>query len=264
MKQKIAFIICGKPRCIHLFEEYMSKLSFEFDHEIDFFFHFWGEPDNKIIQTINPIMYEFEPQIDFSDYIKTFKREGKNVCNYRPIENLVSYTYSTKKAFELKDNYEIKNNFKYDLVFRIRLDVLTLNTLVFKKERLDLYKNYFNASDNIRFYPIMNHEKIFGVGDLINFSSSKIMGIFNNMYSDMESSFNDSNSNFILQSKRKWYCGEAWLAYSLYKFLSKNPNLIKGINVFKFPFLLRRENCYKITQDFDYSFTKNYPNSTNL
>jgi len=262
MKQKLAFVISGQPRSTHLFEKYLSKLSFEFDHEIDVFFHFWGETNQKIIKTLNPKKHLFEPQVDFTDYIKTFNRTGKNVCNYRPIDNFVSWSYSTKKAFELKDEYEKENNFEYDLVFRIRLDVCILNTLLFKKERLDFYKEHFNVSDNIRFYPLMNHEKLFGVGDLLNFSSSKIMKVFNQIYPDLQKSFNQEEGNYILMSKRKWYCGESWLAYSFYKFLNENRNVTKGINIFKMPFLLKRDGWYKITQDFEYSFQKNYPIST--
>jgi hypothetical protein len=261
MKQKIAFIICGQPRFISLYKEYMSKFLFEFDHEIDFFFHFWGTQNNEILDILKPKKFEFENQKDFSDYIQTFNVENKNVSKYRPINNFVSYSYSTKRAFELKDEYEKENDFEYDLVFRIRMDVFILNTLIFKKERLSFYKENFNASDNIKFYPSINHHKLFGLGDLLNFSSSKIMKIFNHVYFDIQKSFNEEEKNYILSSNKKLYCEECWLAYSLYNFMSNNRNIVKGINIFKMPYLLRRDSYYKITQDFEYNFQNTYPPS---
>lgn len=264
MKQRIAFIVCGQPRHISLYEEYMSKMLFEFDHEIDFFFHFWGENDNKILDTLKPKKYIFEPQKDFSEYINTFDKKNKSICNYRPISNFVSYSYSTKKAFELKDQYELKNNFEYDLVFRIRFDVMALNTLVFKESRLDYFKKNINCTDNIRFFPVLNHQKMFGMGDLINFSSSKIMRLFNNIYDDIYDSFNNPEYNYIQQSRHKWYCGESWLANSFYRYIIKNNMSGININLFIIPFLLKRSDPphFKITQDFVYNFNNNYPNKT--
>lgn len=270
MKQRIAFIICGQPRFISLYQEYMSKLSFEFDHEIDFFFHFWGNQNNEIVDILQPKKYLFEPQIDFTDYIKTFNRTDKTICNYRPIDNFVSYSYSTKRAFELKDEYELENKFEYDLVFRVRFDIFLLNTLIFKKEKLDFYKKSFNASDHVRFFPLLHHQKIFGMGDLLNFSNSKTMKFFNNIYENIQDSFNhESVNNYILQSRHKWYCGESWMAYSFYKYLSKTRPVSPNINIFKMPYLLKRitnDNpnnvYYKITQDFQFDFRNHYPQST--
>lgn len=255
MKKKIAFIVCGQPRHLQLYEEYMSKLKFEFDHEIDFFFHFWGESQNNVLDKLKPKKYIFEPQIDFNSYIETFDTKNKNISNYRPIFNLVSYFYSTKRSFELKDEYEKENNFEYDLVFRVRFDFFMLQTLIFKEDRLNLYKNNLFAIDNIRFTLNLKHpEKLFGIGDLLNFSGSKIMRLFNNLYSDIKLSFNDPNNNWIQMAKDKHYCGESFLAYSFVKFATENN--LTNINLCNIhsSFLLRRENNYKITQDFIYNF----------
>lgn len=262
MKQRLAFILCGQPRYIHLYEEYMSKLKFEFDTEIDFFFHFWGDHQNESVYKLKPKKYIFEPQIDFNSYIETLDTKNKNIDKYRPIFNYISYSYSTKKAFELKDEYEKENNFEYDLVFRVRFDFFMLQSLVFKKERLDLYKNNFFSMDNTRFILELNHpRKIFGIGDLFNFSSSKIMRVFNNLYSDIKPALNDVNNNWIQSSRDKHYCGESFLAYSFLKFA--NESNLNNINLYtmNIAFLLKRENNYKITQDFVYNFT-NQPQPT--
>lgn len=259
MKQKIAFIVCGQPRQINMYEEFMSKLKFEFEHEIDFFFHFWSDVHNNfIVDTLKPKLYKFEPQIDFTPFTDELDMVDKNICKYRPISNYVSYAHSNQIAFGLKNEYEQKNNFKYDLVFRIRFDFFILNTIKFVEHRLEIYKKNLNLADNIRFFPFFDKKKLLGIGDLFVFSNSDYMNLFLNQKNDITGAFNDKNNNIILGSRDKFYCGESLLTYTLDQFLKRNKICGINMNIIKIPFLLRRDNYYKITQDFEYSFGNNY------
>jgi len=259
MKQRIAFIVCGQPRHINMYEEFMSKIRFEFDHEIDFFFHFWNDShDNKIVDTLKPKLYKFEPQIDFTDFVNNLNTKDKNISNYRPVSNYVSYAYSNQIAFGLKKEYEEKNNFVYDLVLRIRFDLFILNTLTFVESRLPIYKKNLNTADNIRFYPSDQSPKLLGLGDLFIFSNSNYMDLFLNLYDDITNAFNVAENNIILSSRDKHYCGESLLTYTLDQFLKRKSLAGIGLNIIKIPFLLRRSNYYKITQDFEYSFANSY------
>ena len=56
--------------------------------------------------------------------------------------NGYSRWYSTKKVIELKKKYEIKNNFKYDLVFLTRLDWAFIKPFQLHKKM----SNYFVVS----------------------------------------------------------------------------------------------------------------------
>jgi hypothetical protein len=179
--------------------------------EFDFFVHSWSvEQEKEILQSINPVEYKIEPQInfdkeansnyriyfDFKDFRSTvslFLRKIFLRKNYDKIINkrkktrfgVYSRRYSSREAIKLKHLYETKNNFKYDYVFLTRFDVFWHKTLRFK----DLKNNYFYSSNwNVpTFFGLIN--KNFDNRNFQDYwfvSNSKMMDVFSTIYEKLE------------------------------------------------------------------------------
>lgn len=72
----------------------------------------------------------YKKEYDF--YFNNMTCPDKIKSNYERLGNLDQYL-RLKKVCELMENYEIKNNFKYDYVIRLRLDILNLFNLDLNK-----------------------------------------------------------------------------------------------------------------------------------
>lgn len=115
-------------------------------NDCDVFIHTWSVQFEKQIKEIyKPKKSIFEKQIIFHEpnfLYKTFSKEPKR------LNNIYSRWYSTKKAIELKKEYEEENGFKYDCVFITRFDVAFFTDLIFNKYDM----NNFYAAINSKYY----------------------------------------------------------------------------------------------------------------
>lgn len=202
---KIAFCMSGQPRTAEMgfkmINKYLLKPNQEF--KIDFFLHAWydreeiGKPwssaqnypigksgyvedgtDSYLLEVYKPKKWLFEKQISFLDYTKNFN----SVPNAKP-EILSSIFYSIYMSNQLKREYEIENNFKYDLVIRTRYDLaymkkIDLHGLLSKKHKVIVPENFQIDQDN--FFNI-NKPMV----DIFAASSSEQMDIFCSVFPNM-------------------------------------------------------------------------------
>lgn len=149
------------------FKEKIIQLNPE--DQFDFFVHSWSISNKSdIIKTLNPVDSIIENQIDFSKQAASkskiffdlkdirpnlslflrklfWKKSYNKLSNDRTKDKFRIYSrwYSTKKVIELKKNYEMKNNFKYDVIFLTRFDIFWHKSIKFN----ELVDGYFYSSN---------------------------------------------------------------------------------------------------------------------
>ena len=200
---KIAVCISGQPRNV---ERGIKILLHNIIDEFDVFVHAWW--DSKSAETLftksnaaklNDVVSEpvdntwidmlykkynvkkinLESQIDFKVSENLLKRKTK----YSNAFNIHSGMYSIYKCNELKKQYELENNFKYDWVIRIRFD--------FGFDKLI----EFNEYDNNCIYVPNDCEHNFGFNDQFAIGSSKNMDTYSDLYLKIDEVLNSYNNN---------------------------------------------------------------------
>lgn len=192
--------------------EYYKKHIIDVNDEVDVFIHSWSvDAKDKLIELYKPKKEVIEKQIEFPEYknhpkkigafktkiklfsMKLFKRNEYDEWIYkREQESFRAYSrwYSSKKALELKKEYEEENSFKYDAVMITRLDCAFFTDMDFSKYDM----NYFYASHRNdppakkRNYQAnyANHNKDFEFLDFWFFSNSQIMDEFAKLYDNIQ------------------------------------------------------------------------------
>lgn len=192
---KIAVCYSGIPKFFDKSHEYVNNNLFLNFEKVDVFFHCWQNnvlqtEKKKIIDLYNPKKYIFE---DEKTHILNYPfKQSKSLPN-----NVFSMFYSIMKSNKLKKEYEQKNNFKYDWVFRMRFDY-ALNrkidaTCLAELDNSFVYVNNFQDYDNLH------------CADCFAFSNSNNMNIYSNTYNNILSF---GKNNVIL-------AGEAMLYHQL-------------------------------------------------
>ena len=178
---RIAVCLSGQPRTWDkCYQRWMEILAGQ--GEVDFFFHLWDyntlpqllktvngrrefddeplsiEEQEKLVTTIQPKKYMFESR-------KPIKYWN---CTHPESEQIGGWTreqfYSLYRVSLLKREYEIENNFRYDLVIRIRTDVWFDHPHTFiRPEPNTLYSGH-NAWDK-RF-------QVYRIGDVFFYADS--------------------------------------------------------------------------------------------
>lgn len=185
---KTAICISGQPRNVNLAFPNINQTLLE-PNSPDVFIHLWldkgdldkshfnswgqsvGTINNDVIGDIfkkyNPKKIKIENQIHFPQFNKY------NLSNYQ--KNMVSMLYSMKQSNNLKIDYELENNFKYDAVIRSRFD-LTLENII-EIDSLDL---------NNKIYCLKDCPHFNGVNDQFAVGNSKNMDVFNSTYDNLD------------------------------------------------------------------------------
>ena len=102
----------------HMVRKVLSKNK---EHQIDFFIHCWDKDfEEDLIALYNPVSIKTEDQIKFN-IPDTIKGDSKDQPTRR--NNHFSRWYSFQKSVNLKIDYELSNNFKYDGVLSTRFDL---------------------------------------------------------------------------------------------------------------------------------------------
>jgi hypothetical protein len=148
---RIAVCISGQPRTWKKCYETWFDLLSRFGNEVDYFYHLWNfnsmpprlgeeaiqpvttEELDEFHNTINPKKFMIE---DYNTSIKSREDIWITGKDYPLSGGTVVYWtasqfYSHMRAAHLKRQYEIENNFEYDICFRMRTD------LFFSKDELD-------------------------------------------------------------------------------------------------------------------------------
>jgi len=169
---KTAFCFSGELRSIDktyplLKEKIMDRFS-----NYDIFYHTWkDDPDlNKLHYFENDnhtknIIVENRVTLDEKKY-------NKHLINNTKVQPLLRQLYGLEQVNNLKKEQEKQNGFSYDIVFRIRPDILVCNNTSLEKgvETWDM-KDYVYTTD---------HDDYGGYNDKFYFSNSVNMDILSN------------------------------------------------------------------------------------
>ena len=142
---KIAICMSGQPRQVVKSMEHFMKFIRSANPDADVFFHTWFDPSKAgqkfdsaqahqngnvgaihpdtvkiLMENLKPVSYKIEIPKD-SEFVESTR-------NYMSSPNadqakLMSLFYSLKYANDLKRAHEISNNFVYDIVVRLRMDL---------------------------------------------------------------------------------------------------------------------------------------------
>lgn len=205
---KAAICISGQPRDIDVGVEQVLKniVKHNININFDIFCHAWTpESDNlwdtaqdhqrlevgvqkkkaceTILSVLQPKLWLFEKQVDFSNYTKFF--------NSHPTAkqaSLASNFYSVYAANNLKRQYEIMHNFVYDCVIRMRYDLFfnkPVDVSLYKglfEDKIVVPANYQRDQDRIH-WNIRNK----GMVDVFGLSSSENMDKYSQTFLHMPS-----------------------------------------------------------------------------
>lgn len=189
---RTAICISGQPRFLHKGFEHIKKNIIESNENCDVFIHTWHDKtlvgqsydgafwnigrtdtvknniDQEIINLYKPkrILIEKPKTFDYSVYTERHGEASPNIT--------LSMLYSIKTANQLKIEFEKENNFTYDAVIRTRFDAGPLVSINVQNYNL----NEFFSLD------LIDNPDVFC--DWINFSNSKNMDVYSNLYDYLE------------------------------------------------------------------------------
>ena len=140
---KIAVCFSGQPRTWKQCYKSWDNLFSRFVAEIDYFYHLWNfnslpQADTVIPQYISQEeIYEIEAilkpkkmMIDDYDKNRQVIRDVRELGNHyphlggTPVYHTGAQLYSHMQSARLKRQYEIENNFEYDICFKMRTDLI--------------------------------------------------------------------------------------------------------------------------------------------
>jgi hypothetical protein len=171
---KIAICLSGQLRtwktCIESWYKLTDRLKSEYGVEVDYFAHLWDYdtiPNSQLLKpeenfnpngdyiTVNGIKISEEDKNDFVNILKPkyYLFENESINKKKPIEcieenkkishfygnSLLHWSspqfYSVMRSTFFKKKYELENNFRYDICFRMRCD------LYFSDDELNVFFN---------------------------------------------------------------------------------------------------------------------------
>mgnify|MGYP003676164788 FL=1 len=190
---KTAICISGQPRQINEAYDNIKKNLID-PYSPDIFIHLWLDPINMGQDLINswgknvgeveygvlsnvydkykPKKIKVENQIPFKHVDNLPKEVKEKNENYH--FNMVSMLYSINEANNLKIQYEIENEFKYDIVVRNRFDL---------ELRSDI--NLLTLNLNEKIYCLKDCPYYNGVNDQFAVGNSENMDILSSTYKDL-------------------------------------------------------------------------------
>ena len=174
----IALFISGRLTCYTFLLPLLNHLKLQYN--IKLFLSINSEQDNNVIMILNDILgyYEFKPFFYEEDWIQNRLIHNKKFLG--PY-NQLSMFYNDLNNFNLIDKYENDNNIKFDIISKIRPDMLfrDLNNIIFTKDdENSLILNNIELECTIRWFgdspPL--------VSDAFCFGNKKSMKIYCNTY----------------------------------------------------------------------------------
>lgn len=187
------------------------------NHHVDIFCSFWDTngfreesfgnniTDINIIKTIiDPKILDFEKfnANSFNQYRSDQYLEYPNLCCINTSYDASSMWYKVNRCFQLMNQYSIENNIKYDIIFRLRPDIIYTKPIDIN---IILNAKY----DNKLYMPIW-HKKYENVTcqmmDHFSFGNYQTMSIYMNTYNVI---------NNVITQKNYPHTAEGFLYYNL-------------------------------------------------
>lgn len=224
---KIALCFSGQPRFI---EQGYVGISREImnNRDVDVFAHLWfddklqSEPYkyggdggwvdqridssaiDKFIDLYKPVSIKVEGSKRFEDqrlvegYQPSINRYKRGAIDNpkepdfarRDINNIISYYYSLNQVNILKKQYEYDKNFKYDLVIKLRTDVIINSSIDFSRvQKNTIYYSEMGQPDGM-------------ISDWLDYGDSRSMDVFMTPFSNLDLLIDDS----INKTDGAWCC----------------------------------------------------------
>jgi hypothetical protein len=170
---KTAFCVSGELRSIDktyslLKEKLMSRFS-----DYDIFYHTWkDDPDLHKIGIIEND--EHTKSVVVEDRVTLIEKPiyKKNKRSEVFVQGLLRQLYCLKQCNSLKCDFEKENNFKYDIVVRLRPDILIVNHSCLERNA--------ETWDTSRYVYTTDHDSHHGYNDRFYFSNSENMDFLSN------------------------------------------------------------------------------------
>lgn len=175
--RRIAFCISGQPRTWKkCYQSWFNCLN-HFGTNVDVFAHLWdfNTLPNSVPNAPDLKAWDIPEFIDILKPKKILiesKKDVSNINNRHPDVKTTIFPpafnqfYSVRKAAYLKRQYEIENNFEYDIVFRLRTDLFLEKPVSIEDTTVDMNT----------MYTCVNHFdqefQDFRVGDIFYYSNS--------------------------------------------------------------------------------------------
>jgi hypothetical protein len=235
---KVAICLSGQIRtgipAYKSFEKFFSDL------DADVFFHTWQDlkKEPKVIDLYKPKKYSVQ---------MPFPKDSKT--NSDGMGSWGNMLYSMMMANELKKQYEIENDFRYDLVIKSRFDLVFPSHYKFPTESIMPRTIYCSGGNNgINHTDYESH----GISDIIFWGDSESMDIATNVFMYYKHIALVANNQFILGHKFDpidYYYSAGNLIYS--RVIKQNIAVVKYVtNVFEVPW---REDISHVDPIADYS-----------
>ena len=160
--------------------------------EVDYFIHTWNysgdrEGVSQPYITRDVSQEEFDNVVDWYKPKKYFLDDKKQNYFYES-DHWSSLFYSMAQSIMLKREYEIENNFEYDVVIKSRPDVVFDPIYHFSWEHLENNILYTTHGGN------MEHEfGMYNVNDCVFYSNSYTMDLVSQMYSYRQKMLDERN-----------------------------------------------------------------------
>lgn len=174
---KIAICISGLMRTFEETFPSFQKHFLKMNGNVDIFIHTWNTNTINVEKLYHPVKMKIENDIVFPVHPLM---HTKNIHNKRNPQNILSMYYKIDKCNQLKCEYEIENNFKYDCVVRFRSDIL-------------LEENFTINENNLDRISIPKYADYFGINDQIAYSNSENMNIYSSAFNNLNQYIDDVN-----------------------------------------------------------------------
>lgn len=217
---RIALCYSGRPRnfseCLKNHQEFFGLGK----DNVDVFAHLWFDedlvgkpfrpdapqqgcwPGKNLMKWVDtnwkPKRIVYEKQNDnmfkqmYSDDWNISHEKLNPVPRMHPKDHQLSMFYGIKKVIEMKSEYEMKNNFSYDYVFRLRTDFVMVANFgdVEKYDKNKLHVGYYNAKALIDQYKPGTWVQDLGIDeryivDIFAMGGSAIMNKFSKVYDNI-------------------------------------------------------------------------------
>lgn len=172
---KTALCFSGELRSINKCIDGWKDKILPYLGEYDSFYFGWKDDPQidklKYFDQLNLKKCEIADRVTFKE--KTCAVRKRPEVN---VQGMLRQIYCLKKSNELKSEYESQNKFIYDVVIRIRPDILVEPYAVFPDlNKLDFKKLH-----------VFKHDKWFGHNDRLYFSNSKNMDLLQNRMTEID------------------------------------------------------------------------------
>lgn len=147
MTKKVAVLFSGQVRNFQECYPYIKKRILAHIDNYDIFFQISKTEKAKLdfIKTLNPKKISFSDEVIDKKFIE-LKKNLKNKFIYAggikkfSFEGWIHQLKKLKTVNQMRKNYELSNNFKYDLIIRIRTDFIPLDDIYLKDINISKYE----------------------------------------------------------------------------------------------------------------------------